>query len=247
MNIREEMAQLQAQIGQLEREKQHLISLISHDLRSPFNRLHALLQLLQMQADALPPQQHMYLEKMHIVIADALAMMRNLMDYRSLELNLYTLQLQAISLREVLATAAKNLSPSADRKSIALMLGPIPDLHLQADPYCLLRAIENLLSNAIKFSFEGKKVYLNAGITGNQIWIEVRDEGQGLQPEELSSIGSKFLKLSARPTGGESSTGLGLYIARQLLRQTGWELSVRSEAGKGSTFTATFEQPGTAG
>jgi signal transduction histidine kinase len=88
---------------------------------------------------------------------------------------------------------------------------------------------------------------LNAGVTGNQIWIEVRDEGQGLRPDELSSIGSKFLKLSARPTSGESSTGLGLYIARQLLRQTGWELSVRSEVGKGSTFTATFEQPGTAG
>ncbi|GIV37152.1 MAG: hypothetical protein KatS3mg032_1531 [Cyclobacteriaceae bacterium] len=237
----DEIRPLPELIELLQHEKQQLIALISHDLRSPFNRLHALLQLLQTGKNALDEEQQMYLEKMQLVVADALAMMRNLMDYRSLELNLVTVQMQPVALRELLLRVVKAHVQNAQRKSVKLVMHPIPGVVVQADPYCLARALENLISNAIKFSFEGKKVSIDAGESENCVWIEVHDEGQGLKPDELLLAGRKFTKLSARPTGGESSTGLGLYIAQAMLTLTGGRLTVQSEPGKGSTFGMVFE------
>ncbi len=241
MNQPDEIKFLLEKIELLQHEKQQLIALISHDLRSPFNRMHALLQLLQTGKKALDEEQQVYLEKMHLVVADALAMMRNLMDYRSLELNLVTVQLQSVALRELLPRVVNAHAQIARRKSVKLELSPVPEVALRADAYCLTRALENLVSNAIKFSFEGKKVSIDAGESENCVWIEVHDEGQGLKPDEILLAGRKFTKLSARPTGGESSTGLGLYIAQALLNLNGGRLTVRSEPGKGSTFGMVFE------
>lgn len=223
-------------IESLEQEKQQLISLISHDLRSPFNRLHALLQLLQMNDSNLTADQKIYLEKMHIVVADALAMMRNLMDYRSLELNLLNLQQEDISINELLNTVVKNFSQVARKKEIELGIQNLPSLTIKADRYCLQRAIENILSNALKFSFGGKTVIIDANISDNVFCITIRDEGQGFKETELNSVGEKFKKFSARPTGGESSTGLGLYVAFTLLGKTGGKVQVQSKEGRGSTF-----------
>lgn len=227
-------------ISQLSQEKQQLISLISHDLRSPFNRLHALLQLLQMNDANLTPDQKVYLEKMHIVVADALAMMRNLMDYRSLELNLFTLQPEELRTDELLNSVVKSFAQVARKKDIELKIQNNPHVRLFTDRNCLQRALENIVSNALKFSFGGKTVILNAGFSEPEYWLEISDEGQGFKKEELESIGQKFKKLSARPTGGESSTGLGLYIANTLIGKINGKISVKSVFSRGSTFRITL-------
>lgn len=227
-------------IRMLEEEKQHLISLISHDLRSPFNRLHALLQLLQMNNTNLTADQKVYLEKMHIVVADALAMMRNLMDYRSLELGLLNAQHEEISVNELLAGVVKNFSGLALKKEIRIEVKNVPEFKIMANRYCLQRAIENIVSNALKFSFGGKTVILDSGVSEHGWWLSITDEGQGFKENELPGIGEKFKKFSARPTGGESSTGLGLYVAYTLLKNTGGQIKVQSKEGRGSTFRITM-------
>lgn len=147
-------------INLLEQEKQQLISLISHDLRSPFNRLQALIQLLQMNDANLTADQKIYLEKMHIVVADALAMMRNLMDYRSLELGLLNLQPEEISVKELLAGVMKNFSGVAHKKEIRIELSNAPEIKITTDRYSLQRATENIVSNALKFHSEGNRLPL---------------------------------------------------------------------------------------
>jgi|DewCreStandDraft_4_1066084.scaffolds.fasta_scaffold50984_3 signal transduction histidine kinase len=227
-------------INLLEQEKQQLISLISHDLRSPFNRLQALIQLLQMNDANLTADQKIYLEKMHIVVADALAMMRNLMDYRSLELGLLNLQPEEISVKELLAGVMKNFSGVAHKKEIRIELSNAPEIKITTDRYSLQRATENIVSNALKFSFGGKSVTIDSGVSDNNLWITVSDEGQGFKASELTGIGEKFKKFSARPTGGESSTGLGLYVAYTLLLRIGGQIKVQSKEGRGSTFRITL-------
>ncbi len=238
MDHADEISRLLQQVDQLNEEKQQLIGLISHDLRSPFNRLHALLQLLNMDDKRLSAEQCLYVEKMHIVVADALSMMRNLTDYRSVELNLLTVHPRPVDLHELLNTVVNSYMAYASRKSITLkLLETIPGLKVEVDPYCLTRAVENLVSNAIKFSFQEKSVGLQIKQTNHSIYVEITDQGQGLKPEEIPLIGRKFLKLSARPTGGESSVGLGLFLASEMIRLLGGQLNVRSEPGKGSTFS----------
>ncbi|MGJ4882590.1 MULTISPECIES: DUF3369 domain-containing protein [unclassified Bradyrhizobium] len=102
-------------------------------------------------------------------------------------------------------------------------------------------AIDNLLSNAIKYSPIGGRITVNAADDGDNTIIAVTDQGAGLSPEDLGRLFGRFQRLSAKPTAGESSTGLGLSIVKRIVDMHGGEVTARSEGpGSGSTFTITL-------
>ncbi|WP_315801636.1 DUF3369 domain-containing protein [Bradyrhizobium sp. SZCCHNS3002] len=102
-------------------------------------------------------------------------------------------------------------------------------------------AIDNLLSNAIKYSPIGGRIIVNASDDGDNTIIGVTDQGAGLSPEDLGRLFGRFQRLSAKPTAGESSTGLGLSIVKRIVDMHGGEVTARSEGpGSGSTFTITL-------
>jgi signal transduction histidine kinase len=99
-------------------------------------------------------------------------------------------------------------------------------------------AIDNLVSNAIKYSSVGGKIVLGVTRVDGQMLINVTDEGAGLSPEDIGRLFGRFQRLSAKPTGGESSTGLGLSIVKRIIDMHGGKVSATSGgAGKGATFT----------
>jgi signal transduction histidine kinase len=102
----------------------------------------------------------------------------------------------------------------------------------------LEQILDNLVSNAIKFSPFQRSVWvrIRMGSDGYLIF-EVEDQGPGIRPEEQAKLFKTFQRLSATPTGGETSTGLGLSIVKAIASQLGGEISVLSEFGKGATFT----------
>jgi signal transduction histidine kinase len=119
-------------------------------------------------------------------------------------------------------------------------------LHLQTQPGCYAAVdldlmndlIENLISNAIKFTPHHKNIWINVDSSEEMIRLMIRDEGQGFRPQELPALFRPFQRLSARPTGGESSTGLGLSIVHQIIQLHNGHIHVESEGeGKGSRFT----------
>ncbi|MGJ4906250.1 ATP-binding response regulator [Bradyrhizobium sp. HKCCYLRH2060] len=102
-------------------------------------------------------------------------------------------------------------------------------------------AIDNLLSNAIKYSPIGGRIIVNASDDGDNTIIGITDQGAGLSPEDLGRLFGRFQRLSAKPTAGESSTGLGLSIVKRIVDMHGGEVTARSEGpGSGSTFTITL-------
>ena len=100
----------------------------------------------------------------------------------------------------------------------------------------MAEVLDNIVSNAIKYSPQGRKVNLKLEEKNASYWISVSDQGPGILPEDRDKLFQKFQKLSAKPTGGESSTGLGLSIVKALADQLGAKIDVESEVGKGSTF-----------
>jgi signal transduction histidine kinase len=99
-------------------------------------------------------------------------------------------------------------------------------------------AIDNLVSNAIKYSSVGGKIVLGVTRQDGNTLINVTDDGAGLSPEDISRLFGRFQRLSAKPTGGESSTGLGLSIVKRIVDMHGGKISATSAGpGKGSTFT----------
>lgn len=229
---------LSKQVEALMREKQQVISIVSHDLRSPLNRLFALIQLLQMDTQNLSDQQKDYLEKMHLVIADGLAMMRNLVDYRNLEYRTIDIRIEPIHMLEFVKTTIKNFRPIAEKKGIELIGEGGVDTLINSDKQCLHRVLDNLLSNALKFSSRGKKVWVRLiPVSSDKIKIEIEDEARGFLSTDLAKLFQKFQKLTARPTAGESSTGLGLFIAKSMAEKISGEITCTTTEGIGSVFT----------
>ena len=99
------------------------------------------------------------------------------------------------------------------------------------------RVLDNLISNAVKFSPPGRDVRVSLTHEDESLRIAVADEGPGLTDEDKGKLFGKLERLSAKPTGGESSTGLGLYIVKTLVELHGGQVEVESEYGTGTTFT----------
>jgi signal transduction histidine kinase len=107
-------------------------------------------------------------------------------------------------------------------------------------------AIDNLLSNAIKYSPIGGKISVAVTHEDDNTVIRVADQGAGLSPEDLGRLFGRFQRLSAKPTAGESSTGLGLSIVKRIIDMHGGEVAAKSDGpGQGSTFTIFLPATGT--
>jgi signal transduction histidine kinase len=104
------------------------------------------------------------------------------------------------------------------------------------DPDLLARLLDNLLSNAVKFSPPRSKVRVDLRLLGNEAVVRVRDQGPGILPEERMRLFKPFERLSARPTAGEKSLGLGLAIAEGIAVAHGGRIWVESEPGQGAAF-----------
>jgi signal transduction histidine kinase len=132
---------------------------------------------------------------------------------------------------------AKNYKVLAEKKNIVLHDDIAPSLMVYYDRYYSNRIFDNLLSNAIKFSAEGKNVFIKASEDGAWVSVAVSDEGPGISEEDQNKLYEKFQTLSARPTAGETSTGIGLSVAKALADKTGAQLMCSSHTGEGTTFT----------
>jgi signal transduction histidine kinase len=105
-----------------------------------------------------------------------------------------------------------------------------------ADPARLLQVIDNLISNAVKYSPPGSTIRV-ALLQDQRGWrINVKDEGPGLTPHDRQNLFKDFVRLSAQPTGGEKSVGLGLAITRRVVEAHGGKIGVDSEPGQGANF-----------
>ncbi|MCK6617322.1 MAG: HAMP domain-containing histidine kinase [Cyclobacteriaceae bacterium] len=240
MDNSKQVETLLQKIEELTQSQRHLLTIASHDVKSPFNRMHALLQLLQLNASNLTDEQKNYLEKMHIVIADGMAMIRNLIDYRNLEFQGLELMPAPFSLREFIHSSLKAIDGVAQKKQLKLIVGTVNDCELYTDRHCLQRAFDNLLSNALKFSFPSKSVTVRTVHTDAIVVVEVEDEARGFLPAEHAQLFRKFSRFSSRPTGGESSTGLGLYIAQAMMQKINGHIECLTTEGIGSVFRLTF-------
>ena len=108
---------------------------------------------------------------------------------------------------------------------------------MESDRSYLIRVFENLLSNALKFSENGKHIFVSLHQIKDVIELKVRDEGPGISDEDQAKLYHKFQRLSARPTSGESSTGLGLWIVKTVVDKLGGQIECESKVGVGTTFT----------
>ena len=142
--------------------------------------------------------------------------------------------------RITVAKVARLHEARARAKAITLLVEPGSPQSALHDPQARERVLDNLLSNAVKFSPQGGTVAVKVTSDAGAATIAVSDSGPGIAEAERSRLFRKFARLRARPTAGESSSGLGLYITKQLVDAMGGSIAVGGAAGQGATFTVTL-------
>jgi signal transduction histidine kinase len=218
------------------RFKTELLSLAAHDLKNPLQSIMGFAQLIHGD-DATP--QHL-VEFAAIIIHASKNMNRliiDLLDTAAMEQGKLTVKKTAVDLTKLAENLVAQYQPQASQKNQAIRFHTAETYVVQTDADKMQRILENLISNAVKYSPEGKAIWVSVKDVGGNIQIAVRDEGQGLTEADKEKLFQKFQRLSATPTGGESSTGLGLAIAKQLIELLGGSIRCES-AGKnqGATF-----------
>jgi signal transduction histidine kinase len=232
----EALRQQNERLEDLNREKDGLIGIVAHDLKSPLNKAGGLADLIA-STGPLTPAQAQAVEMLRKVATTGNDLIRDLLDLNAIEHADSGIRLQAIDLSRFLAELRQEFEGTAQRKAIQVHSDCPAALELVTDRSDLGRILENLLSNAIKFSPKGKQIWLRAESADSHVRITVEDQGPGISPEDQQKLFKKFQRLSARPTGGESSTGLGLAITMTLVRNLGGDIQVESSLGEGSRFT----------
>jgi signal transduction histidine kinase len=152
-----------------------------------------------------------------------------------------TIRREAVDLAALVREVAEANQPLALNKQQIITVAAPEHLSAMCDADRMREAIDNLVSNAIKYSQMGGRITIEVGSEGGNRLISVTDEGAGLSPEDLGRLFGRFQRLSAKPTAGESSTGLGLSIVKRIIDMHGGDVTARSAGpGRGSTFTITL-------
>ena len=161
----------------------------------------------------------------------------NLLDINRLEEGQMQMRTTAVDVAGIIERVARPYLERASQKGQTLVIQPAERaIRVMADANLLVQALDNLLSNAIKFSPRGKQITLRAAVVGNKARIEVQDQGPGLTAKDRQRLFGKFARLSARPTAGEHSTGLGLSIVQRLMELMRGSVWCQSEPGNGALF-----------
>lgn len=217
------------------------IGVVSHDLRSPLNSITAISELLAMDADEMPPEEiEEYAGNIHDLTMRINNLVSNMMDANKIELGEVKIKTEPISAQKTVTEVYNALRILGDKKSIKTTLHIDDDLPLViADQDALTRVLENLVNNAYKFSDPVSQVTIKAEhLPGEgKVKISISDQGPGFTDEDKKNMYNKFSKLSASPTAGEKTTGLGLYIVQKLVHRMGGRIELDSEPGKGSVFS----------
>jgi signal transduction histidine kinase len=230
--------EIKAELQQLKEEKYHLLKLINHDIRSPFNRLFALLQLFELESGELSDQQNEYLDSMYLSILSGLEMIQNLRDMRELDAGHVEITPSEVNVGEIVGSSIRTFSKQVELKKLEINTdAPANEYLVVTDGYYLQRVVENVLSNAIKFSREGKPIEVKILNETPSLKITIRDFGEGIKHEEEKMLFQKFKKLSSFATGGEGSLGLGLYNAMAFIKMMHGDILLNRDVQPGTSFT----------
>lgn len=216
--------------------KDTILSVISHDLRGPIVQMKSLSDLLS-EPHIEEKNKIAILQNFNIAISNLQKSFENILFWSKTQMQGLHVDTQRINLCQAIQEMVDFHQQSLAVKSIVVDNNLQDNVFVHADPNHLQIALRNILSNAIKFSDRGATVYVSCGREDNYGFIQVRDEGIGIEPEAMRQILNKRISYSRIGTTNEKGTGLGVMLSKQFIQANKGEYIMESEVGKGTTVT----------
>ena len=238
----EELKKSASELKELNEAKDRFISIISHDLRTPFSSILGYTDFLLNDTDIDNVKRDQYVLYIQESAKSMLSLVNSLLDYTRLQTGKIKFEPVRINAKSVIEKSIQILSGATLQKNIKLLSRLEKDFFIHADEGLLLQVFNNLISNAIKFTKPGGNINVNAFVDfeKNQIQFFVEDDGVGMKKSDISKLFKVDSKFTTPGTAGEKGSGLGLSLVSDIIRKHGGEIWVESELGKGAKFNFTI-------
>jgi signal transduction histidine kinase len=237
----EQLEQRNKHLQALDDEKNNLIKILAHDLRTPINQIQGLAQLVLLENGTLQDAQKLLISQIMDTSVRLNKMISHLLDVDAIENDRVTVFMDDININALVQQSVSTFEKQAMSKKISLkFISLCEGCVVKGDSLFVIQVMENLISNAIKFSPSGKHVNVSVGDYGDHVRISVKDEGPGLTEDDMEKLFKKFQRLSARPTNGEMSVGLGLSIVKKYVEMMKGRVWCESHPNEGATFIVEF-------
>ncbi len=241
LQIRLLMAEQRGLVDQLSKAnsaKNRFLGMAAHDLRNPLASIRGLAEFLRDGVvGPLTPDQLDLVATIHTASQEMLQMVNELLDVATIEAGELRLALEPASLADIVekATYLANIEAAKKGSKIVLAIASRPAT-AAVDPHKIKQVVDNLLSNALKYSPPGSTVSVELGDVAGGHAIAVSDQGPGIPETEHDRLFKDFGRTSAKPTGGEKSTGLGLAICRKIVDAHHGTITAENLPGRGCVF-----------
>ncbi|HVM32914.1 MAG TPA: ATP-binding protein [bacterium] len=221
---------------QIEEMKYSLISIVSHQLKTPVAEINGYIEnLVEGLAGPLNARQRDYLMDMREIGMDNFRLISDLLSLSKIERGLMAVNLETLEVADLARMALRDYEKTIHRKELSLSLEGVPrGLFVTADRDKLVETIRNLVSNALKFTDRGG-ISLSARVQGDRVELDVADTGTGMSDAAMAQLFSPKRVLGTEAS--RAGAGLGLYVAKNFMKAQKGDIWVKSEKGKGSVFT----------
>jgi PAS domain S-box-containing protein len=234
----EELNKATENLIKLNETKDKFISILSHDLRTPFSSILGFTDLLIDDEDLTEEEKKQYVGFIQESSKSMLALVNSLLDWTRLQTGRIKFEPEKLSSRMIVINCINSLLGVALQKNITIKSEIEQNVNIYADNNLMTQVFNNLISNAIKFTKPGGEIIISVASSKKTRFYEfsVRDNGVGINPENIQDLFRIDTKYTSEGTAGEKGTGLGLSLVKEIIEKHGGNIWVESEYGKGSNF-----------
>ena len=227
------------QMAKLNKMKSEFVAIASHQLRTPLSAIKWETELFMTKAKKrLTKKQCKQIENVTLINEQMIRLVNDLLDVARIDQNRLILQKQKINLTNLVESVVGEIIPKAKAKNIEISINSQDKLPLVlGDKGKINLVLENLIDNAVKYTNNGGKVKINIYKNKNLLIFEVKDSGVGIPEEQAERVFEKFFRSDNIVKYQTEGTGLGLYIAKNIIEQLGGEVWFRSIENVGSVFS----------
>ncbi|MGB0177200.1 MAG: sensor histidine kinase [Owenweeksia sp.] len=230
------LIQKNMELENLNQTKDKLFSILTHDLKQPFNQMLGILELLEYNQISEDDKREL-LEGLKESVSHTRSSVENLLIWSKNQFTGMSVKPQNIEILPIIETLKKQLTSTLDNKNLQLKIALDDNLRAHADPDHTEIILRNLLVNAIKFSPTGEVIEVSASSNNGHVNLKVRDYGIGMSTKQINSMLDFNENLSTPGTLNEKGTGLGILIVHEFLEANQGKLEIESTEGKGSSFS----------
>jgi len=227
----------EAKLTKLNKGKDKFFSIIAHDLKSPFNGMLGLLEIISKDYYEYSDEQRLKIIQMsHYSALNAFNLLSDLLEWARLQNEQFEIKKEKLNLKETINKNIELYNKNASEKEIIINNDVNPNIYITADKNSIFSVVSNLLNNAIKFTKTGGNIEFEAKQINNDIELSIKDDGVGMTQDTINNLFLIDENITSLGTNNEKGTGLGLTICNDLVTKNNWKMNLESQLGTGTTF-----------